>query len=74
MVKEKAIRKYKAALVLLDDVIEKAERQYKDEEKKGHLGWYSYTKGYSKYCEGEMNGQITVIRRILLEADKECRQ
>lgn len=73
MVKEKAINKYKAALVLLDDVIEKAERQYEDERENGYRGCYSYTKGYSEYCEGEMNGQITVIRRILLEADKECR-
>lgn len=73
MVKEKAVNKYKAALVLLDDVIEKAERQYKEEQANGYPGCYSYTKGYSEYCEGEMNGQITVIRRILLEADKECR-
>ena len=73
MVKEKAINKYKAALVLLDDVIEKAERQYEDEKKKGYYGYSSYTKWFSEYCEGEMNGQITVIRRILLEADKECR-
>ena len=73
MVKEKAINKYKAALVLLDDVIEKAERQYEDEMENGYRGCYSYTKGYSEYCEGEMTGQITVIRRRSLEADKECR-
>ena len=37
MVKEKTINKYKAALVLLDDVIEKSERQYEDEKKKGYV-------------------------------------